>query len=146
MGMSDVLTADVEVAGGVSVEVVEEEEDVLEDVVDVLDVDEDSEDVEEEVEVEMEVEGRSQYFVDAEMLTADFHYYWFCPTQMMLASRRHMMILHIKLSDINSVLSGLWAPWAGCSFPISICSNYTVSHGPRSFSVSRINHVGQDLE
>ena len=56
MGMSDVLTADVEVAGGVSVEVVEEEEDVLEDVVDVLDVDEDSEDVEEEVEVEMEVE------------------------------------------------------------------------------------------
>ena len=29
MGMSDVLTADVEVAGGVSVEVVEEEEDVL---------------------------------------------------------------------------------------------------------------------
>ena len=56
MGMSDVLTADVEVGGGVSVEVVEEEEDVLEDVVDVLDVDEDSEDVEEEVEVEMEVE------------------------------------------------------------------------------------------
>ena len=56
MGMSDVLTADVEVAGGVSGEVVEEEEDVLEDVVDVLDVDEDSEDVEEEVEVEMEVE------------------------------------------------------------------------------------------
>ena len=50
--MSDVLTADVEVAGGVSVEVVEEEEDVLEDVVDVLDVDEDSEDVEEEVEVD----------------------------------------------------------------------------------------------
>ena len=56
MGMSDVLTADVEVAGGVSVEVVEKEEDVLEDVVDVLDVDEDSEDVEEEVEVEVEME------------------------------------------------------------------------------------------
>ena len=98
----------------------------------------------EKLEVEMEVEGRSQYFVDAEMLTADFHYHWLCPTQMMLASRRHMMILHIKLSDINSVLSGLWAPWAGCSFPISICSNYTVNHGPRSFSVSRISHVGQE--
>ena len=75
MGMSDVLTADVEVAGGVSVEVVEEEEDVLEDVVDVLDVDEDSEDVEEEVEVEMEVEGlneRSELGTD-KLLTMCIH-------------------------------------------------------------------------
>lgn len=75
MGMSDVLTADVEVAGGVSVEVVEEEEDVLEDVVDVLDVDEDSEDVEEEVEVEMEVEElneRSELGTD-KLLTMCIH-------------------------------------------------------------------------
>ena len=75
MGMSDVLTADVEVAGGVSVEVVEEEEDVLEDVVDVLDVDEDSEDVEEEVEVEMEVEElneRSELGTD-KLLTLCIH-------------------------------------------------------------------------
>ena len=75
MGMSDVLTADVEVAGGVSVEVVEEEEDVLEDVVDVLDVDGDSEDVEEEVEVEMEVEElneRSELGTD-KLLTMCIH-------------------------------------------------------------------------
>ena len=75
MGMSDVLTADVEVAGGVSVEVVEEGEDVLEDVVDVLDVDEDSEDVEEEVEVEMEVEElneRSELGTD-KLLTMCIH-------------------------------------------------------------------------
>ena len=75
MGMSDVLTADVEVAGGVSVEVVEEEEDVLEDVVDVLDVDEDSEDVEEEVEMEVEVEElneRSELGTD-KLLTMCIH-------------------------------------------------------------------------
>ena len=75
MGMSDVLTADVEVAGGVSVEVVEEEEDVLEDVVDVLDVDEDSEAAEEEVEVEMEEEElneRSELGTDT-LLTMCIH-------------------------------------------------------------------------
>ena len=71
--MSDVLTADVEVAGGVSVEVVEEEEDVLEDVVDVLDVDEDSEDVEEEVEMEVEeLNERSELGTD-KLLTLYVH-------------------------------------------------------------------------
>ena len=73
MGMSDVLTADVEAGGGVSVEVVEEEEDVLEDVVDVLDVDEDSEDVEEEVEMEVEeLNERSELGTD-KLLTMCIH-------------------------------------------------------------------------